>query len=387
MLTFAEGGGAEAKIPALHVSAEVAEALLPGYSEQVAQLDAGEVPPAAGESRTAVLNANVVREKGTAHNVLGLVRGREHGRVLVIGAHFDHLGRGGSGSLAPAGEQGEIHNGADDNASGTATVLEIARCLAAGEPPACDVLLALWSGEELGLLGSEHWARSPTIPLERIAANLNLDMVGRAGGGKLSVLGAGSAQPFSLLLTSAGPRAKLQLDVSLSGQGVGGSDHQTFLKREIPALHFFSGLHSDYHRPSDDSERFESEGAARVAALVLDLVDDLAGTKELAFVPPPKEAPGATPGGFKTRFGSIPDYAFDGTGMRLDGTSPGGPAEKAGLLRGDVIVGVGDLKVDGLGDFMHVLNTHKPGDVVRVRFLRDGGEESCQVTLESSQVE
>jgi hypothetical protein len=306
--------------------------------------------------------------------------------VLVIGAHFDHLGQGGSGSLAPAAEQGQIHNGADDNASGTAAVLEIARCLAAGPPPACDVLLALWSGEELGLLGSEHWARSPTVPLERIEANLNLDMVGRAGGGKLSVLGAGSAREFSLVLSGAGPRAELDLEVSLSGQGVGGSDHQTFLKRSIPALHFFSGLHADYHRPSDDYERFEPAGAARVAALVLDLLDDLAGAK-LAFVPPAKEAPGATPGGFKTRFGSIPDYVFEGPGMRLDGTSPGGPAEKAGLLRGDVIVAVGDMGVEGLGDFMHVLNTHKPGDVVVVKFLRDGNEETCQVTLESSQVE
>ncbi len=387
MLAFAEGGGAEARIPALHLSATLAESLLPGYAERVARLDAGETSPAAGEPRAARGRADVQRERGTAHNVLGLVRGHDHGRVLVIGAHFDHLGHGGTGSLAAAGQQGEIHNGADDNASGTAAVLEIARCLAAGEPPACDVLLALWSGEELGLLGSEHWARAPTLPLERIAANLNLDMVGRANSGKLLVLGAGSAQPFALLLARAGPRADLDLEVSLSGQGVGGSDHQTFLKREIPALHFFSGLHADYHRPSDDYERFESAGAARVAALVLDLVDDLAGEAKLAFVAPAKEAPGATPGGFKTRFGSIPDYAFDGPGMRLDGTSPGGPAEKAGLLRGDVLVAVGDLKVDGLGDFMHVLNTHKPGDVVLVHFLRDGGEETCHVTLESSQVE
>jgi len=387
MLAFAEGGGAEAKIPALHVSAALAEKLLPGYAERLARLDAGEALPAAGEPRTARGRADVVREKGTAHNVLGRLRGASAARTLVVGAHFDHLGHGGAGSLAPAGQQGEIHNGADDNASGTATVLEIARCLAAGPEPACDVLLALWSGEELGLLGSEHWARAPTIALERVAANLNLDMVGRAANGKLSVLGAGSAREFSLLLANAGPRARLALEVSLSGQGVGGSDHQTFLKREIPALHFFSGLHADYHRPSDDYERFESEGAARVAALVLDLVDELASGGDLAFVPPSKEAAGATPGGFKTRFGSIPDYAFDGTGMRLDGTSPGGPAEKAGLMRGDVIVGVGDQKVDGLGDFMHVLNTHKPGDVVLVRFLRDGAEETCRVTLESSQVE
>jgi hypothetical protein len=212
-------------------------------------------------------------------------------------------------------------------------------------------------------------------------------MVGRAESGKLSVLGAGSAREFAALLERAGEHAGLELQVSLSGQGVGGSDHQTFLKREIPALHFFSGLHADYHRPSDDHERFEAEGAARVARLVLDLADALARAGELAWVPPPKDAPSAAPGGFRTRFGSIPDYAFDGPGMRLDGTSPGGPAEKAGLLRGDVILAVGDAAIEGVGDFMHVLNTHKPGDVVLVRFLRDGAEESCRVTLESSQVE
>jgi hypothetical protein len=351
----------------------------------VARLDAGEALPAPGEARTARVKADVVRERGTAQNVLARLPGRDRTRTLVIGAHFDHLGRGGAGSLAPK-EQGQIHNGADDNASGTATVLELARCLASGPQRACDLVFALWSGEELGLLGSEHWARSPTFPLADVRANLNLDMVGRANAGKLSVLGAGSAKEFSLLLASAGVRAGLTLAVSLSGQGVGGSDHQTFLKREIPALHFFSGLHADYHRPSDDFERFEADGAARVAGLVLALVDELAGA-ELAWVPPAKEEAGAGPGGFKTRFGSIPDYVFEGPGMRLDGTSPGGPAEKAGLLKGDVIVAVGDQKIEGLGDFMFMLNTHKPGDVLRVKFLRDGAEETCQVTLESSQVE
>ena len=389
MLRFEEGGSAEARIPALHVSADLAEQVLPGFERRVGELDAGTLPSAmAWTERTARVTADVVREKGTARNVLGRIPGRErgHGRTIVIGAHFDHLGRGGPGSLAP-GEQGEIHNGADDNASGTATVIEIARVLAAGPPPAADVVIALWSGEELGLLGSEFWARQPTFPLEEVRANLNLDMVGRANNGKLSVLGAGTAQPFAGWLAEAGPAATLDLDVSLSGQGVGGSDHQTFLKREIPALHFFSGLHSDYHRPSDDYERFEPEGARRVVELALALVADIQGAPELAWVPPAKDAAEAPRGGFKTRFGSIPDYAFDGEGMRLDGTSPGGPAEKAGLLRGDVIVGVGDQKIDGLGDFMYALNTHKPGDVVRVRFVRDGVEETCQVTLESNQVE
>ena len=388
MLTFGEGGGAEAKIPALHANAALAERLLPDYAERVARLDQGDKTGAtsAGETRVAHVKADVVREKGTAQNVLGRLRGADREHVLVIGAHFDHLGRGGAGSLAPK-EQGQIHNGADDNASGTAAVLELARCLVGGPKLPYDVVFALWSGEELGLLGSEHWARNPTFPLESVRANLNLDMVGRGDSGKLSVLGAGSAAPFSTLLAAAGARAGLAPEISLSGQGIGGSDHQTFLKREIPALHFFTGLHADYHRPSDDYERFEAAGAARVTTLVLGLVDDVERAGALAFVPAPKEAAGATPGGFRTRFGSIPDYAYDGPGLRLDGTSPGGPAEKAGLLRGDVIVGFGSIDIGGMGDYMYALNAHKPGDVVVVRFLREGKEETAQVTLESSQVE
>jgi len=385
MIAFGEGGGAEARIPALHLSAARAEELLPGYALRVGQLDAGTPAEGVGE-RSVAVKADVLRASGTARNVLARVRGEDPTRVLVVGAHFDHLGRGGAGSLAPD-EQGEIHNGADDNASGTAVVLELARCLAAGAPPRCDVVLALWSGEELGLLGSEHWARNPSFPLASVVANVNLDMVGRAESNPVAVLGAGSAAAFAPILAQAGPRAGFELSVSLSGQGVGGSDHQTFLKREIPALHVFTGLHADYHRPSDDHERFEAEGARKVTNLVLDLIDALP-RQALAFVPAPKEStPGQAVGGFKTRFGSIPDYAFPGPGMRLDGTSPGGPAEKAGLLRGDILLAIGDTAVEGIGDFMFVLNTHKPGDVLTVRFLRDGAEERAQVTLESNQVE
>jgi hypothetical protein len=385
MLAFGEGGGAEARIPALHFSAARAEELLPGFATRIAALDEGAAPSPAGE-RSVKLTADVVRDRGLARNVLARLDGLDSTRVLVVGAHFDHLGRGGAGSLAPD-QQGEIHNGADDNASGTAVVLELARVLAAGAKPACDVVFALWSGEELGLLGSEHWARNPTFALESVAANINLDMVGRAESNPVAVLGAGSAAAFAPVLSQAGPAAGFELSVSLSGQGVGGSDHQTFLKREIPALHVFTGLHSDYHRPSDDHERFEAEGARKVTALVLDLVARL-GATQLAFVPAPKEStPNQAAGGFKTRFGSIPDYAFPGPGMRLDGTSPGGPAEKAGLLRGDILLAIGDTTVEGIGDFMFVLNTHKPGDVLTVRFLRDGAEERAQVTLESNQVE
>src|SRR5262249_23150818 len=162
-------------------------------------------------------------------------------------------------------------------------------------------VFALWSGEELGLLGSEYWARNPTFPLASVRANLNLDMVGRADSGKLSVLGAGSAAQFSTLLATAGARPGFPLDLSLSVQGRGGSDDKACLRREIPARHFFTGLHADYHRPSDDYERFEAAGAARVATLVLALVGDVERAGTLTFVPPPKEAASASPGGFRTR--------------------------------------------------------------------------------------
>ena len=385
MLRFEEGGAAEARIPALHVSAALAERVLPGFAAAVAALDGGGAP-SAGEARTVALKSDVVREHGTAHNVLGRLPGRDAHKTLVIGAHMDHLGRGGPGSLSGGG-QGQIHNGADDNASGTATVLEVARCLVAGPPPAGDVLYALWSGEELGLLGSEHWAEAPTVALADVVANVNLDMVGRADNGKLQVLGAGSAKPLAGYLSIAAPRAGLELEVSLSGQGVGGSDHQTFLNHEIPALHLFSGLHPDYHRPSDDHERFEADGARRVAVLVLSLVEQVQAGGALTWVAPPKGATEPVRGGFNTRFGSQPDYTYEGPGLRLGATSPGSPAEKAGLLRGDVIVGFGSLAIDGMADYMYALNAHKPGDVVVVRYLRDGVEETCRATLEGTQVE
>ena len=386
LLDFDAGRTARARIPALMVSASVAAKLVPDYRTLVAAHDAAQgaawEPSDEREIRVA---ADVVRASGTAHNVLGRIRGREPGRAVVIGAHFDHLGHGGPGSLAPDA-RGEIHNGADDNASGTAVALEVARLLQLA-PPAGDVVIALWSGEELGLLGSEHWARNPTVDWADLRSNINLDMVGRAGSGKLNVLGAGTAEPLAGWLEAAGPKVGLELAISRSGQGIGGSDHQTFIKRSVPALHFFSGIHSDYHRPSDDVEGFEAQGAVRVTELCLAFLARMQAADELAWAEPVTDDAEPTPGGFRTRFGSIPDYVYDGKGMRLDGTSAGGPAERAGLLRGDVILSVDDLDIDGVGDFMFALNSHKPGDVVLVKFLRDGEKEECRVTLESTQVE
>jgi hypothetical protein len=382
---FDTSRSAQAGIPALMITAEAARRLGIEIERLVEaaehpELDAGGT--AIAMPRLA-LKADVRREKGKAWNVLGRLKGERSDRVVVLGAHYDHLGRGGDGSLAPE-QQGEVHNGADDNASGTAVVLEIARLLAAGPRPGCDVVFALWSGEEQGLLGSEHWAQHPSVPLENVRANLNLDMVGRAGKGKLQVLGAGTAAEFAPWLEEMEPGCGLDLAVSSSGQGVGGSDHMTFLKRRIPALHFFSGVHADYHKPSDDVERFEAEGAAKVAALGAELVRRMAAAEALAYVEP--LAPAADPhaaasGGWRVWFGTVPEYSYEGPGLKLSGTSAGSPAEKAGLLAGDVIVKVGDHEVGTIYDFMFALSSFKPGDVVETRFLREGKEESVRVTL------
>ena len=386
LLAFDAGQTARAGLPAVMIGAADAAALVPGYGELVRAADRGE-RVRAGDGLPAVeVVADVVRRRGTARNVLALLEGRARDRTVVLGAHFDHLGHGGIGSLA-GGSAPAIHNGADDNASGTAVVLEVARLLAAGPPPEGDVLVALWSGEELGLLGSEHWGAQPTIPLGTVRCNLNFDMVGRAEGAGLDVLGAGSAAGLPELVEAAARRADLAPRVGASGQGFGGSDHQSFLAREIPALHFFSGLHPQYHTPADDAELFEAAGAARVARLALELVRSIQATEGLAWTPPPAPEVQPAPRGFTTWLGSRPEYGFPGPGVRLAGTSEGSPAQRAGLLAGDVLLRVGDVGIGAVGDLVYALQRYKPGDVVEVRYLREGEEQSVRLTLLTRAVE
>lgn len=367
---FDAASSARAGIPALALSEAATRRLFPVIESAA---------PAVG---TLELHADVRRGEGPARNVLGRLKGRDSSRALVIGAHYDHLGHGGDGSLAPD-KTGEIHNGADDNASGTAVVLEVARALAAGPQPDCDVLFALWSGEELGLIGSERWAASPEFSRQRIVANLNLDMVGRAGSGKLQVLGAGTGQGFAELLARVGPQSGLELSVSTQGGAMGGSsDHQSFLKRQVPALHLFSGLHSDYHKPSDDAERFEAAGAAKVAVLATMLARELSGLERVAFVQPAIEAGRERgEGGFRAWFGSVPNYTYGEKGVLIDGTSKGSPAERAGFLAGDVLQWIGDVELSTVSDMVYALQRYKPGDVVLVKYLRDGKPAEVRVTL------
>ncbi|MBI1382245.1 MAG: M20/M25/M40 family metallo-hydrolase [Planctomycetaceae bacterium] len=388
--TFLSGPTSLATLPALFVGVELAEALQPGYTAALAGIDAvaasgggrAQTTPPATPAGTVELVVAVKRERGTARNVLGLLRGKDKSLPLVVvGAHYDHLGHGHTGSLSPR-EIGRVHPGADDNASGTAAVLEAARLLKA-EGSAGDVLFALWSGEELGLLGSKRWVAENQAVLARTALSLNLDMVGRVREGKLSVLAAGSSPRFAEVLPGMGAERGLTLALEASGRAVGGSDHQSFLEKRIPSLHLFSGLHGDYHRPSDTSDKVEYEGLAQVAGWTRDLVHFGHSAGELPFAEVVASAePGRARGeGWRVWFGSVPDYTDEGPGLLISGTSPGSPAERAGLLAGDRIVKVGDIEIEGMADFMGMLSAHKPGETLPVVFVRDGERLEVLLTL------
>jgi aminopeptidase YwaD len=337
-----------------------------------------------GEAPAVALSAAVQRPTAIARNVLGIAPGTGPD-LIVVGAHFDHLGWGGEGSLAPGTTA--IHNGADDNASGTAVLIEVGeewgRSAIGANPREVGVLFAAWSAEELGLLGSMHWVAHPTVELSRVRANLNLDMVGRVANGAITVGSAETAAAFRPALAQVQERldasgAALELAIA-AGQlpGGGGSDHMSFQSAGIPALFFFSGLHADYHKPGDDAEKVDYEGMRAVAEAVSHLLIELqqAERASLAYVKPAAPAGGERemrrPGIW---FGSIPDYAAapEGGGMQIAGTSPGSPAEKAGLQPGDVIKQLGDVAIGDIYDFMDALAGFANGQTVQVTVLRKG---------------
>jgi hypothetical protein len=356
------------RIPTVAVAAEVAD----------------EVREAARAGAAAELVAAVEPRTAEARNVVALLPGGDPARaaeVVVIGAHFDHLGRGGAGSLAP--DSHEIHNGADDNASGTAALLEAARSLAAGPPPSRPVLFVAFSGEERGLLGSAHFVAEPTVPLEEAVAMINMDMVGRLRDNTLTIYGLATAPEWEPLVAEANAAGPEAFTLSLLPDGFGPSDHSSFYGRGIPVLHFFTNTHTEYHRPEDDWDTIDGEGLERIAALVADVASRLAGSAErtaLALTPqagaghpPAAGAEDASSGrGYGPYFGSIPDMSPVDYGVRLSGVREDSPAERAGLRAGDVLVRFGGAEVSDLYAFTYALRDRKPGDRVEVVVERDG---------------
>ncbi len=303
-------------------------------------------------------------------NVVGILPGRGalRNQTIVVGAHYDHLGYGGFGSLDPDSVH-VVHNGADDNASGTAALIEVAQLLQPrSEANARSVVFVAFTAEESGLIGSDYYVKNPVMPNDSTFAMINMDMVGYLKDDRLTAFGAETAEEFTALLDSVnGPYG---FQIAASGDGYGRSDQQSFFVEKIPVLHFFTGTHENYHRTTDDVDHINAEGAARVASLVADMTWNLA-TREvpLSFVDaePPQMTTG---GGYGAYLGTIPDMSESPGGVRLTGVRAGGPAETAGIQGGDIIIEIGDYEVADLYAMTEVLQKFKPGDTVTIRVRR-----------------
>ena len=366
------------------VGADSAAAYLARRFEQVG------LQPAAGgwyQSFTVAKEAPVAQSARVGglvgKNVIGLLPGHDPGlrnETVIVGAHYDHLGLGGFGSLDPD-STGKVHNGADDNASGAAMLIHLAARLAQS-PPARTVLFIAFSGEELGLLGSAHYVRQPVYPLSSTMAMINLDMVGRLRNGRLIVYGARTAKEFPALLDSLNWHAGF--DLKAQGDGYGPSDQSSFYAAGRPVLHVFTDLHGDYHRTTDDWQKIDPEGFRRVANFTMGVVTALANRPArltpVEVEPPAHSTAGAMPA-YGTYLGTIPDMTDNPGGVRLLGVRAGSPAERAGLRGDDIITRIGDLEIPDLQAMTNALRSHEPGDTVSIVIRRGNRVTTVRATL------
>jgi hypothetical protein len=328
------------------------------------------------------MKVDIETTRATVNNVLAWLPGKTD-EYVIVGAHYDHLGRGNFDSLAPS-QIGQIHPGADDNASGTAGVLELARMLAPERGQLKrSILFMNFAGEELGLLGSAEWVKEPTRPLNKAVAMINMDMIGRIKDDKVYIGGVGTGSTFKAVLEQAQKDQPFKIEYSAGGYS--SSDHTSFVAKKIPVLFFFSGLHSDYHKPSDTWDKINAPSAARLLDMVDSATVQLAETQDppafqvVAEEKPPTGGGGA---GYGVYFGSIPDFGQTENGVKFSDVKPNSPAAKAGFKAGDVLVQFGDKPIKNLYDFTDALRRSKVGDVVEVKVLRDGQPVTANVKLE-----
>ncbi len=307
----------------------------------------------------------------TGRNVIALLdNGAE--QTIVIGAHYDHLGYGGDGSLHRGDKA--IHNGADDNASGVAVMLDLAGKLKRTNT-GNNYLFMAFSGEEMGLLGSNYFVKNPTIDSKKINYMINMDMVGRLkADSTLAVYGVGTSPIFKQALNSTNEA----FNIIEKESGVGPSDHTSFYLADIPVLHFFTGQHEDYHKPGDDSEKLNYEGMDAISEYIYDFISELDDNGELAFRKTKNESEEVPR--FRVGLGVIPDYLYDGKGMRIDGVSEDRPAQKAGLLKGDIVVKLGDSTIVDMMSYMRALSVFEEGNKTKAVVERDG--EKIEVEIE-----
>ena len=330
---------------------------------------------------TATGETSVEQVKSQVANVIGVLEGEGPHRdeTIVIGAHYDHVGRGGANSLSPGST--DVHNGADDNASGTAALLELARRLGSrSQKLPRRVVFIAFTGEELGLLGSARYVKEPLFPLDQTIAMFNMDMVGRLVDDKLTVFGSGTSSRWEPELNALNEAAGFKF--SYKPEGFGPSDHSSFYGKKIPVLHFFTGNHPDYHRPSDDWDKLNIDGMYRVVELLERLTIETAENPERPSYVEVKQAPMAQRGGNRPYFGTIPDFGGEGEGYAISGSAPGSPADKGGLQGGDRIVELGGNKIASLDDFDLALRKFKAGEEIDVVVLRKDERVTLKVKLE-----
>jgi aminopeptidase YwaD len=336
---------------------------------------------------TAKLKVDLVKKTTEAYNVIGLLEGTDpvlKNEAIVIGAHYDHLGRGGSGSLAA--NSIEIHHGADDNASGTAAVIELARHFAKEKKNKRTLIFMAFGGEEEGLLGSKYYVNNPVWPLEKTVAMINLDMVGRLNQDKLNIGGIGTATEWKDWANKVnknvsyegsrgntmdlGPAKLVEFILQLNEDGFGPSDHSSFYGKQIPVLFFFTGTHIDYHKPSDTFEKINYSGLSRITNYVAAIAKSV---DENPARPTYKVAQSVGMGGrmtFNVSLGTIPSYAEGNNGLAIDGVRDGSPAAKAGLKGGDTIIKLAGKDVRNISDYMFALGSMKAGEEYEVVIKR-----------------
>lgn len=319
---------------------------------------------------------------GEAGKAANLVAYLDNGAptTVIIGAHYDHLGMGNQGSSLDANPAGKIHNGADDNASGVAGMLELARYFKTNKVKESNNFLFLaFSGEELGLYGSDYFVEHPTLDLATVNYMVNLDMVGRLDpkNGGLSVSGSGTSPGWEPLLKSL---STTEVPISTDSSGTGPSDHTKFYLKKMPVLHFFTGSHSDYHKPSDDADKINAPGEVAVLNVIIKVIESTEGQPKLAYLTTKSKSMGGSRS-FKVTMGVMPSYSAKVTGLKVDGVSEGKPAQKAGILTGDVIVQIGELSIKDMESYMDALGKFEKGMTVPVKVLRGDKEVVVNVTF------
>ena len=413
-----DNSAGDAGLPVAIVSSQTLLPHLDGtnFADTLAPLKKG-VVPAVNVKALITLSTDIVRKEASAWNVVGILDGSDpilKNETIVIGAHYDHLGRGGEGSLAP--KEGEIHHGADDNASGTAGVLELARLFRDGRPrPRRTIVFIAFSGEEEGLLGSNYYVNHPIVPLANTVAMINMDMIGRLKNKNLIVGGVGTAQEWRSMVeaqnllegmtvtstTRTGPHSlsiAIPMVVASNGQpivtsdsakmftltlnedGFGPSDHSSFYAKQVPVLFFWTGTHADYHKPSDTAEKINYDGEVRILNMVARLVHDIdANDKRPGYTVAKTESTGRSTG-FRVYLGTIPNYADSNDGLLLDGVRDDSPAAKAGLKAGDKVVKLAGRDLRNVYDYTYALGEMKAGQEYEIEVMRGGERLKLKIT-------